>query len=110
MDDNKEKNIESEEENTLVIELKKPYEFEGKSYDKIDLSGLENITGNDMIQVNRILEKQGQLPVLQEMKLEYAQEMASRITGYPVEFFKGLRAKDSIKLKNTISNFMFGED
>lgn len=99
-----------DDENSLVIKFKKPYSFEGKDYDEIDLSGLENVTGNDMVQVNKILGKQGQLPVLQEMQLEYAQEMAARVTGMPVEFFKNFSMKDSIKLKNTVSNFMFGEE
>lgn len=44
------------------------------------------------------------------MQLEYAQLMAARITGHPVEFFKGLSAKHSMKLKNTVSNFMYGEE
>ena len=100
----------SEEDVELVIKFKKPYKFEGKEIGEIDLSGLENITGNDMIQINKALSKQGQLPVLQEMQLEYAQEMAARITCYPVEFYKGFSAKDSMKLKNTISNFIYGEE
>ncbi len=100
----------SEEEVELVIKFKKPYKFEGKEISEIDLSGLENITGNDMVQVNKALSKQGQLPVLQEMQLEYAQEMAARVTGLPVEFFKGLSAKHSMKLKNTVSNFIHGEE
>ena len=92
----------SEEDVELVIKFKKPYKFEGKEIGEIDLSGLENITGNDMIQINKALSKQGQLPVLQEM--------AARITCYPVEFYKGFSAKDSMKLKNTISNFIYGEE
>ena len=100
----------SEEEVELVIKFKKPYNFEGKTISEIDLSGLENITGNDMVQVNKELSKLGQDPMLQEMQLEYAQLMAARVTGYPVEFFKKLSAKHSMKLKNTVSNFIYGEE
>lgn len=99
-----------DEEIELVIKFKKPYQFEGKEISEIDLTGLENITGNDMVQVNKTLSRQGQVPMLQEMQLEYAQEMAARVTGMPVEFFKGLSAKHSMKLKNTVSNFMYGEE
>lgn len=100
----------NDEEIELVIKFKKPYKFEGKEISEIDLTGLENITGNDMVQVNKTLSRQGQVPMLQEMQLEYAQEMAARVTGIPVEFFKVLSAKHSMKLKNTVSNFMYGEE
>lgn len=100
----------SEEEVELVIKFKKPYNFEDETISEIDLSGLENITGNDMVQVNKALVKQGLTPMLQEMQLEYAQLMAARVTGRPVEFFKGLSAKHSMKLKNTVSNFIYGEE
>lgn len=100
----------SEEDVELVIKFKKPYTFEGEKISEIDLSGLENITGNDMVQVNKGLVKQGVTPMLQEMQLEYAQLMAARVTGRPVEFFRNLSAKDSMKLKNTVSNFIYGEE
>ncbi len=94
----------------LVLKFKKPYMFEGKVYTEIDLSGLENLTGEDMVKVNNTLVARGRLPVLQEMSLEYAQEMAAQVTGLPIEFFKGLPAKKSMRLKNTISNFIHGEE
>ena len=34
----------------LVIELKKPYLFEGEEYANIDLSGMENLTMQDAIE------------------------------------------------------------
>lgn len=36
------------EENELVLTLKKPYEFEGKTYTTLDLSGLENVTAGTL--------------------------------------------------------------
>lgn len=97
-------------ENELIIKFKKPYFFEGKNYNEIDLSGLENLTGNDMIQVNKTLQKSGGFSLVPEMTLEYAQEIAARVTEQPIEFFRGLSLKNSIILKNTVSNFMFGEE
>lgn len=51
-----------DEEIELVIKFKKPYKFEGKEISEIDLTGLEDITGNDMVQVNKELSKQGHVP------------------------------------------------
>lgn len=104
------KSAEEAEEESLILKFKRPYKFEDNTYSEVDLSGLEDITGADMIAVNQKLSRRGSLPVLQEMSLEYAQEIAAVVTGKPVEFFKGLNPKDSMKLKNKISNFIFGED
>ena len=37
----------------LVIELKKPYLFEGEEYANIDLSGMENLTMQDAIEAQK---------------------------------------------------------
>lgn len=104
----------SEEQNTepvdVILKFKKPFEFEGETYKEIDLSALENITGEDMIQVNRKLTNDGCAPLLQEMSLEYAQMMAAQVTGLPIELFRALPAKASIKLKNIVTNFIYGEE
>lgn len=97
------------EEQSLVLEFHKPYVFEGKTYDSVDLSALENITGQMMIEIERECIKKG-IIALQEMSLDYAQLMSAKVTGIPIEFFTGLDAKDSNKLKSTVSNFMLAED
>ena len=38
------------------------------------------------------------------------QEIAAVATGKPVELFQGLTMKDSGKLKNIVTNFIYGED
>lgn len=94
----------------VVLKFNKPFVFEGVTYNEIDLSALENITGEDMIQVNRRLTAAGCAPFLQEMSLEYAQMMAAQVTGMPIELFKALPAKASMKLKNILTNFIYGEE
>lgn len=94
----------------VILKFKKPFVFEGVTYNEIDLSALENITGEDMIQVNRRLTADGCAPLLQEMSLEYAQMMAAQVTGMPIELFKALPVKASMKLKNIVTNFIYGEE
>lgn len=101
---------EQDEPVEVILKFNKPFVFEGKTYNEIDLSALENITGEDMIQVNRRLTVAGCAPLLQEMSLEYAQMMAAQVTGMPIELFKALPAKASMKLKNIVTNFIYGEE
>lgn len=101
---------EQQEENSYLIKFKKPYVFEGETYENVDLSGLEDMSARDMIQAQRIMEKSGSINVLPEMSLEYACIFASRATDLPVEFFQGLPSKEAIKLKNKVTNFFYSAD
>ena len=58
------------EDGMYRVSLKKPYMFEGKSYNVIDLSGLQDTKAADMIAVNRLLNRKGNVDFLQEMTLE----------------------------------------
>lgn len=97
-----------EAENKLVFELSKEYRFDGKPYKSVNLEGLENMTAEDMIAVNRCLTRSGNIDSLQETTLEYACEMAARCSDQPVEFYRGLPPKDAIKLKRFVANFFYG--
>ena len=105
-----EKKQKTAEENTYLIVFKKPFVFEGASYDSVDLSGLEELSAADMIAVNKTIERGGTVNVLPEMSLEYACLISSRASGKPVEFFKALPPKDALKVKNRVTNFLYGED
>ena len=96
---------ETELENENILKLSKVYKFE-----EIDMSGMENLTADDMIKANRVLSSSGNVSVLQETSLEYAITIAASATGLPIEFFKGLCPKDAIKVKNKVTSFFFGEE
>ena len=97
-------------ENEYTVVFNKPYTFEGETYDKIDLSGLDNLTAADMIAANKILDRTGSFTFLPEMSLEYACIIAAKATKLPVEFFKGLHPKESVKVKNRVTDFFYGEE
>lgn len=105
----KNENAEVEQEST-VLTFAKPYKFEGKTYEKIDLGGLENLTAEDMIAAEKFLSRSGIYSPIPEMSTQYVCEIASRVTDQPIEFFKGLPPKEVIKLKNRVTNFFYGED
>lgn len=105
-------NGQDDQEISLVLKFKKPYTFDGKQYNEVDLSGLEDATAKDLEAVGRILEKQGKgmNPATMEMTMGYAQLLANRVTGLPIEFFKNLPAKEAMALKTTVVGFLYGGD
>lgn len=95
---------------STVIKFSKPYKFEGSTYEEVDLAGLENLTAADMIEGEKHLTRNGSFSLMPEMATEYTHFMASKASGLPIEFFKGLSPKDSIKIKNRVTGFFYGED
>lgn len=98
------------DETSLVVKLSKPYHFEDKTYKELDLSGLDDLTAEDMIAADKYLTRNGNVTVMPEMSLEYACFIASKATDLPVEFFRRLPPKDAIKIKNRVTNFFYGEE
>lgn len=102
---------EEEDEESLVIKLKKPYKFEGKEYAEIDLSGLENLSAQDMIAINKLMSRKNPgIDVLPEVSLEYACNIAAKATQQPIEFFLNLPPKQAMKVKNRVMGFLFGSE
>lgn len=101
---------ENEEENELLVVFKKPYTFEGKEYNEIDLSGIEDMTGDQLITAHRLFAKSKGVSLTPELDPGYAAIVGSMVTGKPIEFFKYLPAKELAKVKRVVSGFFFSED
>lgn len=95
------------DENSNIVIFSKNYTFEGKTYTEIDLSGLEDMTGAQICKVERRFETSGNFAALKEMNTTYALMLASEVTGLPIEFFKSLKAKDVIKIRNAVQKSFF---
>lgn len=93
-----------------ILKLTRTYEFEGEKISEIDFSGLENVTANDMIKAQKVLSNTGTVTVLPETNLEYTLIVAAGCTGLPIEFFKQLKPRDAMKVKNRVTGFFFGEE
>lgn len=97
-------------EGQYMVVFNKPYTFEGTTYTKVDLSGLDNLTAADMIAANKVLDRTGSFTFLPEMSLEYACIIAAKAANLPVEFFKGLHPREAVKVKNRVTAFFYGTD
>ena len=95
---------------SMTIDLSKEYTFEGEKIKAIDLSERENVTAKTMIKAGKVLITEGDVQVLPEQSLHYALVIASGCTKYPMEFYETLAPRDAIKIKNTVSAFLFGVD
>lgn len=105
----------AEVKNPLVVTLKKPVQFEGDEIAEINLSGLEELTCDDLIGINRDFAKamgQDYTPmdvIVPEYNLAYDIFVAARVSGLPLEFFKRLSARESGALKLKIALFFNSE-
>lgn len=97
-------------ENKYLVKLRKEYNFEGRKIKEIDLSGLEDITGENMIAAEKYLASSGVVAATAEMSIAYCFFIANVASGIPLEFFKRLFPKDAVKVKNKVTGFFYNED
>lgn len=102
--------IEKKDEDQTRVKLSKTYEFEGRKIDELDLSGLENLTADDLVRAGKIYANNGNISAVRELDLEYTLTVAADISDLPIEFYHQLSARDAMKVKNRVTNFIYGED
>ena len=94
----------------MKFKLSKSVEYQGVKAEEVDLSKLEELTGRDMNQIYDLYTSNGGNGItMQESTLLFAQLIANRVTGYPLELIENFSAKDSFKLKNRVYRFFFLE-
>lgn len=89
-----------------VVTFKKPYQFEGQTFESVDLSGIDDLTGDDLLEADRAYTASGQFSPLPEMTLAYAFSIAATVTKQPIEFYRALPAKEGLKIKNEVIRFL----
>lgn len=91
-----------------VIDLGKPYKFEGTEYTSIDLSGLDKLTVKDAIDAQRQLfnEREVAAAMLCETTTAFARAIAAKAAELPIEFFKLMPRGASRKVTGVVRNYM----
>ncbi len=90
----------------MVVKLSKPYQFEGETFTEIDLNKLEDLTGADMISINRMMKKRGNTDASPEITMEFAFFAAYHASKIPLEFFYQLNMKDAMRIKTRVNYFL----
>ena len=88
------------------IVFKSPFEFEGKSYDGLELN-LDKLTGADVMQAEREFAALGNFAGLVDTNKTFQAMLAARSAGVPVEFLQALPAKDFSRITIVVQNFLF---
>lgn len=95
-------------ESKYKLKFRTPYVFEGNTYEEVDLLAIKDVNAEQMMKAQQIMEKMGYISVLTEMSLPYAIILASVVTDKPIEFYSKLPGPEAIKLKNLVTNFLYG--
>lgn len=90
--------------------LKKPVTYETKKYEEFDLSGLEDLSGEEYASLLKQAEKIEGESMVPEKSLTFVYLTAAKVTGLPFDLFQTLSAKDAARLRYTIGNFFLSED
>lgn len=105
-----EKTKKDEKNNKGLVKFNTPYMFEGNSYTEVDVSPIENLTAEDLIDAEDILAKSGVNAFVPELNFSYLLIVAHKATGKPLEFFKKLPGREAIKTKRAVMNFLNSEE
>lgn len=97
----------SDDEVDMYVKFSKPYVFEDETYEGLDMSCLENLTSDDLTEIEKKFYKQGIASFNPENTATYAKIVAWKATGLPIEFFKYLPVKDMLKIKSRVVNFFY---
>jgi len=93
-----------------IVELRKPIKYQELEVKEIDLGKLEDLTAQDMNNAyDMYYALGGNRQIMQESTLLFAQIIASQVTGYQMEVFERMDAKDAMRLKNRVYRFFFLE-
>lgn len=109
MEEKKEKTAKTQEKKDwLILELSDPVEYQATQITTLDMSGLRDMTGGDLNVVYDLYENMGGTgTIMQESTLLFAQIVASRVTGHPIEAIRKIKARDSVAMKGRVYRFFF---
>lgn len=95
-----------------IFKLSKPFTFEGETYTELNIAAFQDITGQQLCDVERTFKKQYTLAAADydalEFNLNYIFLLCSFVLNKPVEFFQALPAVDTVKLKYKVIRFLAG--
>lgn len=92
-----------------VMQLEKPYLFDGKTYNEIDLSGVADLNSMQEAAAENRMAREGFVVTETSFNYLYACAIAGMATGLPEEFFTGLPLRETVKLKNAVNDGGFFE-
>ena len=91
----------------LYVKFRNPVPFEDDTYNGIDLSGMENLTSRDLVEIEKRFYRTGVVSFNPENTATYARIVAQNATGMPIEFFEQLPVRDMLAVKKAVVSFFY---
>ncbi len=104
-----EKGLEKSAEDKFDLKLKlgDPFMFDDIEVSEIDLSGLVELSASDMCAIDRQMSAMGYSYARPEVTGQYAVLVAARVNKKPWEYCNNMKARDYIRLRETIRAFFY---
>ena len=90
--------------------LKMPITFEGKTYESFDLSGLDDLTGEQYASLLQETAKVEGETLVPEKTITFVYLTTAKVTGLPYDLFCTLKAKDAARLRYEVGKYFLAED
>lgn len=97
----------SEKKPKLVIKLTESFLWDGEEVKEINLSGLYDMTAEDMFMVDEQMRIHGFSGMNPEITRRYALLTAARINRKPWEWLGRMKARDAVRIKNVVAGFFY---
>lgn len=95
--------------NDFILKFKEPFNFEGKEYNEVDLSGITSLCAEDLCEAQDMLSDMGIVSSVVEMNYMYNFLLAAKATCLPIEFFKRMPGKYAAQLKTKVSGYFLAD-
>ena len=108
-----ERNYNNIKEKTMkknIFKLKRSFTFEGENYTELDMTALEDITGRQLYEAEKIYTKNGGSTVAMEYSLDFIFTLCNIVLNKPIEFFYAMSATDTYRLKYFVASFLEGTE
>lgn len=102
-------NSAEQETENHVMRFEKPYFFQGKQYEAVDLSGIALLNSMNESEAENRMAMEGFMITENSFNYLYACVLASMATKLPEDFFTGLPLQELSKLKNAVNDAGFFE-
>lgn len=91
-----------------IVELGKPFNFEGSEYTEIDLGGLDSLTIRDAVDAQKALFGQQEIAstLVCETTTSFATAIAAKASGLPIEFFKLMPRGAGMRVRRAVQNYI----
>ncbi|MBR0316522.1 MAG: phage tail assembly protein [Synergistaceae bacterium] len=93
----------------MKIKLKKAINFHGEELKELDLN-LDNLTGNDLIEAEKQVMMNDNIPMITDFNKSYLIAIAGRVLNIPAETLRTINAKDFSSITSEVQRFLLNSD